>query len=104
MSIKEGCIGQAPAIKKVQDSNELLTLFTYNYGHQPCSLKILWKSQIVTHESIVLPKGSPLLPFFNHAYHKIKQNGALQKIKNKWAKIGSQSSICQPMQPIEVIL
>ena len=29
-------------------------------------------------------KGSPLLPFFNYAYSKIRQNGALTRMKAKW--------------------
>ena len=33
---------------------------------------------------MALPKGSPLLPFFNHAYNKLRQNGALPRIKAKW--------------------
>ena len=101
MSIKESCIGDAPGFKMMQDSNELLTVFYYNYGYQPCSTKVLWKSQVGSHESWVLPKGSPLLPFLNYAYNKISQNGALQKIRSKWANI-AQESICQSnnMQPI----
>ena len=30
------------------------------------------------------PKGSPLLPFFNNAYNKLRQTGTLQRIKEKW--------------------
>ena len=33
---------------------------------------------------MALPKGSGLLPFFNHAYNKLRQNGALRRIKAKW--------------------
>ena len=29
-------------------------------------------------------KGSPLLPFFNHAYNKLRQNGALARYESKW--------------------
>ena len=33
---------------------------------------------------MALPKGSPLLPFFNHAYNKLRQNGFMARIKAKW--------------------
>ena len=33
---------------------------------------------------MILPKGSPLSPFFNHAYNKLRQTGALYRIKEKW--------------------
>ena len=33
---------------------------------------------------MALTKGSPLLPFFNHAYNKLRQNGALARFKAKW--------------------
>ena len=33
---------------------------------------------------MALLKGSPLLPFFNHAYNKLRQNGAMARIKAKW--------------------
>ena len=33
---------------------------------------------------MALQKGSGLLPFFNHAYNKLRQNGALPRIKAKW--------------------
>ena len=33
---------------------------------------------------MALLKGSPLLPFFNYAYNKLRQNGALTRMKAKW--------------------
>ena len=33
---------------------------------------------------MLFPKGSPLLPFFNNAYNKLRQTGTLQRIKEKW--------------------
>ena len=33
---------------------------------------------------MALFKGSPLLPFFNYAYNKLRQNGAMARIKAKW--------------------
>ena len=37
-----------------------------------------------SHASFAFPKGSPLLPFFRHAYNKIRQTGALHRHSNKW--------------------
>ena len=93
----ESCIGNPSKI--MQDSDELLTLYSLIQGHQPCSLKILWKSHVSAHISMVFPIGSPLLPFFNYAYNKIRQTGALHRIKKKWMFIEHR---CQsnPLQPI----
>ena len=33
-------------------------------------------------------KGSPLVPFFKHAYGKLRQTGTLARIKQKWEKKG----------------
>ena len=33
---------------------------------------------------MVLTKGSPLLPFFNYAYNKLRQNGFMARVKAKW--------------------
>ena len=95
----ESCIGNPSKI--MQDSDELFTLYSLIQGHQPCSLKILWKSHVSSHISMVFPKGSPLLPFFNYAYNKIRQTGALHRIKEKWVDIDHKST-CQsnPLQPI----
>ena len=46
--------------------------------------KVLWKSPALTHNTMMFPKGSPLLPFFNHAYTKLRQSGALYRINEKW--------------------
>ena len=48
------------------------------------TVKILWKSVGKVQESMLFPKGSPLLPFFNNAYNKLRQTGTLQRIKEKW--------------------
>ena len=37
-----------------------------------------------SHSSFGFPKGSPLLPFFRHAYNKIRQTGALYRHSKKW--------------------
>ena len=50
---------------------------------------------------MVLPKGSPLLPFFNHAYNKLRQTGALYRIKQKWIdKNISVNCKSDPLEPI----
>ena len=52
---------------------------------------------------MALPKGSPLLPFFNHAYNKLRQNGFMDRVKAKW----EDKSIplkCEPssLEPISI--
>ena len=37
---------------------------------------------------IAVKKGSPLVPFFNYGYNKLRQTGTLYKIKKKWEKKG----------------
>ena len=41
-----------------------------------------------------LLKGSPLLPFFKHIYTKIRQSGALYRLKHKWKQVGKSSQSC----------
>ena len=52
---------------------------------------------------MALPKGSPLLPFFNHAYNKLRQNGFMARVKAKWED-KSIPSKCEPnsMEPISI--
>ena len=52
---------------------------------------------------MVLPKGSPLLPFFNHAYNRIRQNGAMARIKAKWEdKDNSLKCEANSLEPISI--
>ena len=37
-----------------------------------------------SHSTFAFPKASPLLPFFRHAYNKIRQTGALHRHSKKW--------------------
>ena len=37
-----------------------------------------------SHSTFAFPKASPLLPFFRHAYTKIRQTGALYRHSKKW--------------------
>ena len=37
-----------------------------------------------SHSSFGFPKGSPLIPFFRHAYNKLRQTGALHRHNKKW--------------------
>ena len=38
-----------------------------------------------TNQNIFNPlTGSPLVPFFKHAYNKLKQSGSLHRIRQKW--------------------
>ena len=48
-------------------------------------------------------KGSPLLPFFNHAYNKLRQNGALTRLKAKWEdKDNSLKCEANSLEPISI--
>ena len=80
------------AIKFLLETNELLTAFftieAMDYYSKPCELKFVWKSPEKAISSFAFPKGSPLLPFFKHAYSKIGQSGALKRISRKWMKKG----------------
>ena len=52
---------------------------------------------------LALLKGSPLLPFFNHAYNRIRQNGALARIKAKWEdKDNSLKCEANSLEPISI--
>ena len=53
-----------------------------NYNRS-CDLLFPSFSNLPTENNLYLT-GSPLLPFFNHAYNRIRQNGALARIKAKW--------------------
>ena len=48
-------------------------------------------------------KGSPLLPFFNYAYNKLRQNGFMARVKAKWED-KSIPTKCEPnsMEPISI--
>ena len=52
---------------------------------------------------MALLKGSPLLPFFNHAYNRIRQNGAMARIKAKWEdKVNSLKCEANSLEPISI--
>ena len=95
---EESFIGLKGGLKKVQNSNQLLTLHTYlenvRYLTEPCALKELWRSTSKSLESIVFPKGSPLVPFFKNTYNKIRQTGTLFRLKEKWKQMGKSSKSC----------
>ena len=49
-------------------------------------------------------QGSPLLPFFNYAYNKLRQNGALTRLKAKWEdKDNSLKCEANSMEPISIV-
>ena len=64
-----------------------------------CQLKILWKSPGRHFESFGFPKKSPLLPFFNYAYKKMRETGAWSNINKKWT-IKEQSFCQKDLEPI----
>ena len=52
---------------------------------------------------LALLKGSGLLPFFNYAYNKLRQNGALPRIKAKWEdKDNSLKCEANSLEPISI--
>ena len=50
---------------------------------------------------MALLKGSPLLPFFNYAYNKLRQNGALTRMKAKW-EVRSSKCEANSVEPISI--
>ena len=57
MMENESCIGKEKASKQMQETNELLTMFYYSYGKEPCNVKVLWKNPAFNHMSVALSKG-----------------------------------------------
>ena len=45
-------------------------------------------------------KKSPILPFFNHAYNKLRQSGALWRINQNWADKSIGKCETDPLEPI----
>ena len=92
--------------RSIIETNELQTAyFTIEgmaYYSKPCELKYVWISPEKSLYSYAFPKASPLLPFFKHAYSKIRQSGALQRVNRKWMK-NTKSLNCDSgisMEPI----
>ena len=89
--------------RSVIETNEFKTAyFTIDnmaYYSKQCELKYVWISPEKTLYTYAFPKDSPILPFFKHAYSKIRQSGALQRVNRKWMKkvqprnCGSSNSI-----------
>ena len=78
-------------VEKLLNSNDQVTLFSAiesiaYFNSKPCAIKILWKSPERYYESYGFPKNSPILPFFNKAYEKIRESGAWIRIQRKWSK------------------
>ena len=65
-------------------------------------MKIVWTSQALNHNSMMVQKHSPLLPFLNHAYHKMRQSGALHRINEKWADKSNVKFESDPLEPISL--
>ena len=63
----------------------------------------MYKNKPKVYILLALPKGSPLLPFFNHAYNKLRQNGALPRIKAQWEdKDNSLKCEANSLEPISI--
>ena len=60
------------------DTDHLVTRLYFNHGHQPCSMKILWKSSRVKFESMTFLKGEEITEknsgIFNSPKNQRKEN------------------------------
>ena len=76
------------ATKKILKSDQAWTQYSeiesLHYNTKQCEIKTLWKSLEKDHASMAFKKGSPLVPFFKHAYNKLRQTGTLFRIQEKW--------------------
>ena len=66
MMENESCIGKEKASKQMQETNELLTMFYYSYGKEPCDVKVLWKNPAFNHMSVALSKGICILQVYSY--------------------------------------
>ena len=64
------------------------------------AVRILWKAQDLSHNTMLFQKKSPILPFFNHAYTKLRQSGALWRINQNWADKSIGKCQTDPLEPI----
>ena len=106
MSDESFTSGEPAAIESLLETSKLQTAFftieAMAYSSKPCELKFVWISPEKYLASYAFPKNSPLLPFFKYAYGKIRQSGALQRIKRKWTKNG-ESLNCDANNSLEPI-
>ena len=73
------------------NSDDDYTVFASNqdafrYISDPCTLRLMWTSNAKSYGSFAFQKSSPYLPFFNHAYRKMRENGEFSRINNLWNK------------------
>ena len=64
------------------------------------SVKKLWKSPALAHTTMAFQKQSPLLPFFNYAYSKLRQSGTMYRINQKWSDKSIAKCESDPLEPI----
>ena len=80
----------AEATNKILKSDQPLTQYSeiesLYYNTKQCEIKTMWKSLYKDPASMAFQKGSPMVPFFKHAYNKLRQTGTLTRIKQKWEK------------------
>ena len=76
------------ATQTLLKKNELLTQYSevdsMIKNSEPCEIKILYELPTKAQSSMAFLKGSPLVPFFKNGYNKIRQTGALFRIKQKY--------------------
>ena len=73
------------------NSDDDYTVFASNQDalrhiSDPCTLRLMWTSNAKSYGSFAFQKSSPYLPFFNHAYRKMRENGEFSRINNLWSK------------------
>ena len=95
----ESFMNQKEATQILLQKNELLTqysqLSTISANAESCEFKTLWKSPGQISESMTFQKGSPMVPFFKHAYNKMRQSGALFRFKEKWKPHKISKTSCE---------
>ena len=78
----------AEATNKILKSDQPFTQYSeiesLYYNTKQCEIKTMWKSLYKDPASMAFQKGSPMVPFFKHAYNKLRQTGTLYRIQEKW--------------------
>ena len=95
----ESFMTEKEATQILLEKNELLTQYSQqsmmDFNADSCEIKTLWKSPGQISESMTFPKGSPMVPFFKHAYNKMRQSGALFRLKEKWKPQKISKTSCE---------
>ena len=96
-------------LKMVTMSQEPITVFgetsILDESSDRCELKFAWISSQAYYSSFAFGKNSPFLPFFNHALSTLRENGSIERLKNKWNMIsGDKNCNSRKISTIEASL